>query len=320
VLRNQKIAVAGNKWITEYLITSLVECGYKPSLLIHMSPDKSKNISGYKNLSGFAEKNGIEVYHPQVYTLKSENDRKNLECKEIDLLFVFGWQRLIPAWLINHSSLGVYGVHGGPEKPPRCRGQAVFNWAILLGYTNFYMYLFEIDTGVDSGRILEMTEFDILPHDDIQSVYHKNCVVSCRMILKYLPLLLDKKVKPTKQPDGEPSVLPRRVPENGGIHWDEPAEKVANLIRAVNTPYPGAFTFLESMKVKIEEGHIFDNKITYDAVPGEIVNLFPGGHFVVMAKDLPLYVRRYSCCDPEKIARGKIFQLHSGIKQDDPIV
>jgi UDP-4-amino-4-deoxy-L-arabinose formyltransferase/UDP-glucuronic acid dehydrogenase (UDP-4-keto-hexauronic acid decarboxylating) len=314
------VAVAGNQWITEYLLRAMIAAGHKPGLILNMAPERSKNISGYVDLGGLAEEHGIEIYRPKTYALKSEEDRAALGERSIEALFVYGWQRLIPEWLIERARYGVYGVHGGPEKPPRCRGRAVFNWAILLGYTHFYLYLFQITPEVDAGSIVELVEFDILPQDDVLTLYHKNCVVSTRMFIRHLPAILKGEIQPVPQPDEEPTHLPKRAPENGGIYWDQPARRIENLIRAVAPPYPGAFTFLGEMEVKIHRGHLFDTRIPYEAEPGMIVDRFPNGDFLVMAKDYPLYVRDYTCETPALLQAGAIFQLHSGEQPPDPIL
>lgn len=315
-----KIAVAGNQWITEFLLKALIEGGYTPDLIINVAEDKSGDISGYCNLEGFARKHDIQIYRPDKYSLKSPNDEENFP-DQIDLLLVFGWQRLIPEWLINRCRLGVFGVHGGPLKPPRCRGRAVFNWALILGYSKFYMYLFRITPGVDEGDILKITQFDISPHDDILSLYHKNCMASSRMFLECLPSILKNKGKYVKQSDETPSYLPKRKPENGGIFWDETAERITNLIRGVAPPYPGAFTKLNGMQVQIYRAHIFDTKLKYlFSLPGEILVVFPNGDFVVGTADFPLYVRDFNCSNDKMIVKGAKFDLHNGVKIPDPVL
>lgn len=318
--KNYKIAVAGNQWITKFLIEKLIENNFKPSLIINCCPEKSLNISGYYDLEKNAELHGIELYRPDKYSLSSEIDKINLLARQIDLLIVFGWQRLIPEWLIEHTSFGVYGVHGGPEKPPRARGRAVFNWSILLGYQKFYMYLFKITPEVDSGKIVEMTEFDILDSDDITSVYHKNCIVSVRMILKNLPLIFQKKTELIEQSEENATYLPKRVPEYSGIYWDKPAKEIVNLIRAVAPPYPCAYSILNDNKVEIRRAHIFDKQIKFNAEPGVVLEVFPNNDFLVMASDYPVYVRDYVCENNFLLKSGDKFQIHSGQQPDIPII
>ena len=45
-----KIGIAGNQWITEYLINKLISVDLKPSLIINMDNTWEDKISGYINL------------------------------------------------------------------------------------------------------------------------------------------------------------------------------------------------------------------------------------------------------------------------------
>src|ERR1041385_9391711 len=42
-----------------------------------------------------------------------------------------------------------------------------------------------------------------------------------------------------------------RRPEDGRIDWSAPAKRVHDLVRAVAPPYPGAFTEVEGMSLKV---------------------------------------------------------------------
>lgn len=296
-MKHCKIAVAGNQWITSYLIHKLCDAGFKPDLVINMSPAHAEKISGYVDLTEVAQKYSIDVYRPTLYSLKSDDDIACMAEYEIDVLLVFGWQRLIPEWLIDRCKMGVYGVHGGPELPPRCRGRAVFNWAIIMGYTRFYLYLFKITPEVDSGNIVELREFDINDFDDILTIYHKNCVSTTQMIISNLPAVLDGTVKLSPQADEEPTYLPKRTPEDGEIYWNQPAKNICNLVRAVTKPYPGAFSNFNGHTVWIYRAHIFDEKIKFIGQTGEIVEVFENGDFIVLASDYPIYVSQYETDD-----------------------
>lgn len=314
-----RIAVAGNQWITRFLINKLIEAGIQPSLVINCGVEFKELISGYDNLQSTCNKQGIRYFSPETYKLSGKNDYTNLKGIKIDILLVFGWQRLIPGWLIDHCRLGVFGVHGGPEKPPRCRGQAVFNWALILGYERFYMYMFKINEGVDSGDIIEICQFDITIHDDIKSLYHKNCIVSTNMFIRNIPTIIAGNAPQIPQ-RGEPTVLPKRRPENGGIIWSETAERIQNLIRALASPYPGAFSFVNKKRISIHTAHVFDSQIHYDGKPGEILEIFADKEALVMCGDQPIYLRSYSVEDGHRLTKGDQFSQKCGHRLPDPIV
>jgi len=272
----------------------MCDAGFKPKLIINMDPSHSEMISGYQDLTEFAEQLEIDVYRPYKYNLKSQEDIDALSKCDIDVLLVFGWQRLIPEWLIDQCQKGVFGVHGGPEKPPRCRGRAVFNWAMIMGYDKFYLYLFKITPDIDSGDIIDIREFDINQFDDIATLYNKNCILTSQMIIDNISSIIDGTVVMSPQADETPTFLPKRTPDDGEIFWDKDSNTICRLIRALTKPYPGAYTHSKGKQVFIYNAHLFDTKIKFKGVPGQISEVFDTGEFVVITGDYPLYVRSYS--------------------------
>jgi methionyl-tRNA formyltransferase len=313
-----RIAVAGNQWITSYLIDALAERGWAPAVVINMGSEWADRISGYEDLAAGSARLGATLYRPSKYSLKSDDDQAALTQHAIDLLFVFGWQRLIPDWLIEHCRKGAFGVHGGPEMPPRCRGRAVFNWAILLGYQQFHMYAFRLTPRVDDGDIVALSTFDILPEDDILTIYHKNCVVSSRLFVRIVEDTIAGKLTGRPQPREGATYLPKREPENGGIDWERPCKRIVDLVRALAPPYPGAFSDCGAARVSIHRAQIFDNKIKYPIAPGRIVDVFPNRHFVVSASDGCIYVRDWSSPNGFLPRKGDTFERASGVQMPDP--
>lgn len=315
-----RIAVAGNQWITRYLIDALNQAGYPPKLVINMGGHWADRISGYEDLAADAERVGATLVRPSKYSLKSEEDERSFAGHEIDLLFVFGWQRLIPGWLIEKCKIGAFGVHGGPEKPPRCRGRAVFNWALILGYERFHMYAFRLTPGVDEGDIFGLTSFDISESDDILTLYHKNCVVSSRLFIAIAEAAGQAGLQVVPQANDGATYLPKREPDNGGVSWDQPAKRIADFVRAIAPPYPGAFSDIGGERVFIRRAQVFDREIRYEGPAGTIVDVFPNGDFVVQARDAAVYVRDWATEGTFLPAKGMAFAATSGTPLPDPIV
>lgn len=314
-----KIGIAGNQWITEYLINKLISVDMKPSLIINMDNTWEDEISGYIDLAEkFIDKN-IKIYRPKTYNLGSIQDKDFLISESIDILIVFGWQRLIPKWYIDSIPFGVWGVHGGPEKPPRCRGRAVFNWSLILGYKKFYMYLFKITPEIDEGEIAEIRVFDILDSDDILTLYHKNCVVSAKMFLKNIPKILNGTINLQLQDSNKKATyLPKRISENGGINWHWDSKKLVNFVRALAPPYPGAFTEINGVRVFIYKMQIFDKRLKFSFNPGTIIDIFPNDDFIVSTIDYPVYVSLWESKEVIKFQSGMEFVNKVGIQISDP--
>ena len=116
-------------------------------------------------------------------------DKKKLISKEIDILVVAGWQRLIPDWLIDHVEIAVLGGHGSAEGITAGRGRSPQNWALIMGKEHFTISLFRIDSGVDTGPVLLERTFNYSDFDDIQTSYFKTSWLMSDMLVELLSSL-----------------------------------------------------------------------------------------------------------------------------------
>src|SRR5690606_2248819 len=100
---------------------------------IGLDPNQDNEIvSGYFNYRDFCTTKQIP-YHPmRSYSLSKAFDKSLLLSLEIDAIFVLGWQRLIPDWLLNHAKIGVFGGHGSPWGVEAGRGRSPQNWSIMM--------------------------------------------------------------------------------------------------------------------------------------------------------------------------------------------
>lgn len=292
-----RLAIAGNQAGTRDLASALMREGFRFDLLINCGPEKAGMISGYVDLTPFAAERCIPLYRPKLYTLKGKADQEALREYRLDAVVLNGWQRLLPDWFLASLRLGAYGMHGSSDPLPKGRGRSPMNWSLIEGKNRFISHLLRLDAGVDSGRIVDVMQFDINPWDTIESLYYKNEIAQFRLLKKHLPAILSGTVvaKPQSH-DVEPTYYPQRRPEDGVIHWEGTAQDVFNLVRAVGKPYPGAFTYLRGLKVMVWSARPFDTQITYpEAAPGQVVERFGTGKFVVATGEGAILVDEWEC-------------------------
>jgi methionyl-tRNA formyltransferase len=291
-----KIAFAGCKDTTYECISSLLDQNIKVDLLITLNPETAakNNVAGYMDLREFAAKNNIEVYTVEKYSLKSVADTKELGSVQIDLLFVIGWQRLIPEWLLEKIGIGAFGMHGSSRHLPYGRGRSPMNWSIIQNRRLFITNLFKYKPGVDDGDILDSQIFDLNEFDTAQTAHYKNTLSMIKLIGKNIQNLLAYNFHLKPQLPYPPTYYPKRSEEDGCIFWDDNSIDIYNLVRAVTKPFPGAFTFYESNKIRIWQCFPFDTKLFDQNIPpGTILHVFANGDFVVKTGDGSLIIKDY---------------------------
>lgn len=276
-------------------VAAVCRRGFELVGIVGLAPDRvnPEAISGYVDVEGFAKVMGVPAHHVRSYSLTDDCDRQTLESLEFDLVWVAGWQRLVPPWLIDRSRLGVIGGHGSPDGITGGRGRSPQNWALLLGCSQFDLALFRITAGVDDGPIILQRTFFYRPDDDISTSYYRASLAMAEMVCEVLtfPELL---VRGYTQPVvGQ--YFPQRRPEDGVADWFQPAATIARHCRALTKPYPGLRTAAGVTNVTMWACSAFDDKL--DGLPGEISNCFVSGDFLVNCLDGRLLVRSWSASD-----------------------
>jgi len=250
-------------------------------------------IAGYLHLGAYCEENDIKFYEAMDYSLNNNHDKDMLKDVSIDVLIVAGWQRLVPKWLIDQCRISTIGAHGGPYGITGGRGRSPQNWSLIMGKKEFYISIFKIDEGIDSGDIIDEKKFEISAWDDIKSSYNKVVWLISHMIVDNI---LEQGIEGgqlTPQ-DPAPRYFPQRTREDGEIDWNRSSEDIYNFIRALTKPYPGAYsrTGLSELIIwRAKPFSIFSSK-KYPA--GTIVKKYNDGTFMVSTSDGFIQVDEYT--------------------------
>lgn len=274
-------------------IAEVIRRGYSISGIVGLHPEKADPIliSGYVDVADFSVKYGLPHYYVRSYNLKEEYDYACLTSLSFDIIWVNGWQRLLPEWLIEKSRLGVLGGHGSPDGIHGGRGRSPQNWALLLGCERFDLALFRITPGVDDGPVVAQRSFCFTGSDDIAVSYYRVSLAMADMICEVLQ-------SPEKLEIGVPQPVeayyyPQRKPEDGWVDWTLPKEWIARHCRALTTPYPGLKTSQKGVEIILWHCQPFDDVV--NSQPGCISVCFGSGDFLVSCRDGRLLVRRWQC-------------------------
>ena len=293
---DKRIAVVGCKHTTKDLIIGLERFGTRVSHCLTISPKKGdeQQVAGYYDLRPFLKERGIPYILAKTYSLTSEKDQAALLELKLDVMLVMGWQRLLPDWLLESLSVGAFGMHGSSKPLPHGRGRSPMNWSLIQGKDTFYTHLFRYMPGVDDGPVVAVQQFDITPFDDCHTMHFKNTTAMIQLCRDNLAALVAGTAELTPQPTEGATYYPKRGPEDGLLYWEDTTQDLYNLVRAVARPFPGAFSYLDddpAAKVMVWRAIPFDTRIDWpEAAPGEIVQVFYDGTFVVRTGDSSLLV------------------------------
>ena len=166
-----------------------------------------------------------------------------------DFIFSFYYRMILKPALLTIPKRGAFNMHG--SLLPKYRGRVPINWAIIKGETETGATLHEMVAKPDAGRIVDQESVPILPDETAQEVFEKVTRAAAEVLDRALPHLIDGTATLREQNLAEGSYYGGRKPADGVINWLDSAQTTHNLIRAVAPPYPGAFTQVCGLDVKV---------------------------------------------------------------------
>lgn len=211
-----------------------------------------------------AEHLGYPVTQP--VTIKSVEFMEALKMKSPDLIVVIAFGRILPPSVLMFPRLRSINVHA--SLLPKFRGPAPIQRAMITGEKKTGVTLMRLDQGLDTGDILSCQETDISDDETAGMLHDRLALMGADLLLRTIEPYAAGTISPILQHHELATYAPLLKKDDGKIPWNSPAETIACFIRGM-TPWPGAFTFLKSQRLKIHKARILPE--TLSGPPGTIV-------------------------------------------------
>lgn len=234
------------------------------------------------NIRDFTDSNGWQFF--EAKNLGHERWHHFWESTEFDLMLAVSWRYMIPSQVYQRARLGTFVFHD--SLLPRYRGFAPTVWTMINGEDHTGVTLFEIAERMDEGDIIDQTRLSISPDETISVVTERVTEVYLDLLERNIDGLINGTVKRTPQDHSLATYTCKRLPEDNLIDWRKPSNDIYNLIRAVSTPYPGAYTYLGGRKLQIWSAKRMIDYHTYiGGIPGRVVEIRHGQGVIVLTGD-----------------------------------
>jgi len=188
---------------------------------------------------------GIPVIQPQ--RLADEESMSVLKGWEPDLIVVTAFGQILRSDVLDLPPNGSLNVHA--SLLPRWRGAAPIQAAILHGDPKTGVTIMKMDTGIDTGPMLNQRELLISGQETAGSLAPKLAELGAQLLIETLPDYLSGDLQPTPQ-QGEPSYAPLLKKSDGELDFNQSAVALERKIRAFQ-PWPGTFMNWNKQRLKI---------------------------------------------------------------------
>ena len=193
-----------------------------------------------------------------------------------DFIFSFYYRHMLPQALLQLAPAGAFNMHG--SLLPKYRGRVPINWAVLYGERMTGATLHEMAEKPDAGAIVAQTAVPILPDDTAHEVFGKVVVAAEMTLWNALPEMLAGRTPRLPNDLSQGSYYGGRKAADGEIDWQQPAQAIYNLHRAVAPPYPGAWTTVNGItyvigKARMAAGTYADLPVGLAVVDNRILGI-----------------------------------------------
>ena len=213
-----------------------------------------------------AEELGLKYF--EIKKMDDEIYGKLLDLNFAGIVIVsFGHK--IPQKIIDLSNNTAINVH--PSLLPKYRGPSPIVSALINGDTETGVSIMKIDEGLDTGSILGWTRIAIGINDNRETLENKIIEIGSPLLINTLSLFEKGLINSSPQ-SGEASYTEVFNKEDFKINWLKSVSVIRNKIRAFS-PEPGAFTFLNGIRIKIL------NAVEYDRFNEDLKKLIFDGKY-----------------------------------------
>jgi len=244
-------------------LSVLLEQGVQVALVVTHRDRASENI-WFDSVEELARARALPVITPE-----DPNDPAviaQIRTLASDFLFSFYYRNMLGPELLALPRRGAYNMHG--SLLPKYRGRVPVNWAVIRGERETGATLHQMVAKADAGGIVDQQAVPIGPDETAAEVFAKVTAAAERVLARALPRLIAGSAQITPQDLGRGSYFSGRKPEDGRIDWAKSAEEVHNLVRGVSPPYPGAFTQLGGVTLRILRTRLEPNRRPRSGAPG----------------------------------------------------
>jgi UDP-4-amino-4-deoxy-L-arabinose formyltransferase/UDP-glucuronic acid dehydrogenase (UDP-4-keto-hexauronic acid decarboxylating) len=249
-------------------IQALIDAGYVIKAVFTHADDPAENRF-YASVAQLCAAQGITVYAPQDANHPLWVER--IRALRPDFIFSFYYRNLLSSEVLGCAARGAFNLHG--SLLPRYRGRAPANWVLVNGESETGVTLHRMVKRPDAGPILAQRRVPIAPDDTALALHAKLREAARVMLGDCLPALARGELAEREQDESQASYFGRRTPADGELDWKRAAFELANLVRAVTQPYPGAYSWHGDRKLLVWSAAALD--IAHGKTPGTVLSAQP---------------------------------------------
>ena len=242
-----RVLFAGTPAVAVPSLNALVEAGFEVVAVLTRpdAPVGRKRVLTPSPVAVRAAELGIEVIHAARVDAEAT---ARVSAVKPDVAAIVAYGGLVPPAALGIPRHGWINLHF--SLLPAWRGAAPVQRAVMAGDDVTGAVTFQLEEGLDTGPVFGTLTESVGPEDTAGELLERLSHSGAVLLAQTLSAIEAGKAFPQPQA-GEVSHAPKLTLEDGHLQWNHPALAIGRQARGV-TPEPGAWTFLDGQRVKLE--------------------------------------------------------------------
>ncbi|MPZ83295.1 MAG: methionyl-tRNA formyltransferase [Actinophytocola sp.] len=230
------------------------------------------------SVAELAEANGVPVV---VRNRPDEDVGQALKDADPDIIVANNWRTWIPPHIFELPRHGTLNVHD--SLLPAYAGFAPVIWALINGEAEVGVTAHMMNETLDAGDIVLQRAVPVGPTDTATDLFHRTVDLIGPIVVDALAMIAAGRRELVAQDRAKASFFHKRSIEDSRIDLGRPAADLERLVRAQSDPYPNAFCYHGSTRLRIVSAAVSTGR--YGGTPGRIFIKEGDGVVIVAGAD-----------------------------------
>ena len=261
-------------------IEAILAAGHEvPLIVTHPDTDNAYEKIFNESVAELAADHGIPVL---VRNRALDDELKAaVVAAEAVIMVVSNWRTWLPPEVFSIPRLGTLNVHDALL--PAYAGFAPLNWALINDEPEVGVTAHMMNADFDAGDVVLQRATAITDEDTIVELFDRTLAMFGPITVDALELIASGRTDWVPQDRRAASYFHRRTDEENRIDFDWTARELFNLVRAQADPYPNAYCFHGTTRLRVLEAAV--TATPYGGTPGRIFIRDGSGVVIVAGAD-----------------------------------
>ncbi|SIR62152.1 methionyl-tRNA formyltransferase [Williamsia sterculiae] len=245
-------------------LEALIKSRHQVELVVtHPPSEHAYETIWADSVEDLARSEGIDVH-----LAKRPTDELIARVTEIapDIMVANNWRTWLPPELFSIPTHGTLNLHD--SLLPRFTGFSPVIWALISGATETGLTAHLMDDDLDTGGIIAQRSVPITESSTGTGLVQETIDQIPEVLLDALDRIEDGTATVTPQDLTQRSFFHKRAEVDSLIDWHKPADEIERFIRALQDPYPNAYTHFRGERLRVVRAHV--SRSIYGGTPGRV--------------------------------------------------